>query len=215
QIDNGQQVLITCVHGDQRYYPTANIRLQWRDRTEDLWVVVLSNLDEDIILGTDYEDFPSLLERAGQEHILRTWWKEAPKGIITDEPGRVRVILSKKQKREQRRSYSQHFPSSEGSTLSGKICTITGDFRRNQNEDLSLKHAWQQAQSGAIQGVGPRFLIRNHLLYRNPTPTRGNDLQLVVPRSHRQQVLQLAHGDNGEGHLGREKTEEAVLRRFY
>ncbi|KAJ1189294.1 hypothetical protein NDU88_006042, partial [Pleurodeles waltl] len=28
-------------------------------------------------------------------------------------------------------------------------------------------------------------------------------------------VLQLAHGDKGEGHLGRDKTEEAVLQRFY
>ncbi|XP_069100681.1 uncharacterized protein [Pleurodeles waltl] len=215
QEEPGSQVLITCVHGDQRYYPLATVKVKWREQIENLQVGVLSTLDKDIILGTDYEDFPSLLEKAVQENLLRGWWAEAPSDITTEEPTREKNILSRRQKREQRRAYIQHYTSLGNPATRGKIYTITGDFQQNHNEDPTLKHAWQQAEAGAATGVGPRFLIRNNLLYRNPTPTRGNALQLVVPKSHCQQVLQLAHGDNGEGHLGREKTEEAILRRFY
>ncbi|XP_069085522.1 uncharacterized protein [Pleurodeles waltl] len=152
QVVKGQQVLITCVHGDQRYYPLATIQLQWREWSEDLRVGVLSKLEEDIIIGTDYVDFSSLLERTGQEHMLTSWWTEVPEGDMPEGPGRIRATLSKKQKREQRHSYWQTLPSDEDSTPSGRICSITGDFRQNQNEDPSLKHAWQQAQSGEIQG---------------------------------------------------------------
>ncbi|KAJ1128101.1 hypothetical protein NDU88_006480 [Pleurodeles waltl] len=140
-------VLITCVHGDQRYYPLATIRLKWRDRTEPLRVGVLPRLDEDIILGTDYEDFPSLLDKAGQEHLLRTWWEESPSGLDKEEPKEARVILSRRQKREQRHYYAQKSLPRDGPEVARKVCMVTGDFRRNQNENPSLKHAWQQALS--------------------------------------------------------------------
>ncbi|KAJ1162718.1 hypothetical protein NDU88_003185, partial [Pleurodeles waltl] len=65
-------------------------------------VGVLFRLGEDIILGTDYGDFPALLEAAGREHALRSWWEKVPIGSDTDDPRTPRAILSRKQKREQR-----------------------------------------------------------------------------------------------------------------
>ncbi|KAJ1143223.1 hypothetical protein NDU88_009534 [Pleurodeles waltl] len=93
-----------------------------------------------MILGTDYEDFPSLLEKAGQEHLLRTWWKEAHSGLDKEEPKEARVILSKRQKREQRRYYAQNPLPQDGHMVTGTVCTITGDFRQNQKEDPTLKN---------------------------------------------------------------------------
>ncbi|KAJ1205332.1 hypothetical protein NDU88_000767 [Pleurodeles waltl] len=111
------------------------------DRTETLRVGVLPRLDEDIILGTDYEDFPSLLEKAGQEHLLGTWWEEAPSGLDKEEPKEARVTLSRRQNREQRHSYAQKSLPQNGHEVARNVYTFTGDFRRNQNEDPSLKHA--------------------------------------------------------------------------
>ncbi|KAJ1211043.1 hypothetical protein NDU88_006405 [Pleurodeles waltl] len=61
---------------------------------------------EDIILGTDYDDFPALLETAGREQALKSWWEEVPIGSDTDDQKPTRAILSKKQKREQRQWYA-------------------------------------------------------------------------------------------------------------
>ncbi|KAJ1216210.1 hypothetical protein NDU88_003816 [Pleurodeles waltl] len=75
------QVLIACVHGDQRPYPIATVRLNWRGDDETITVGVIPDLGEDLILGTDYEDFTSLLEKAGQEQVNNAWWEEAPFGV--------------------------------------------------------------------------------------------------------------------------------------
>ncbi|KAJ1181000.1 hypothetical protein NDU88_006211 [Pleurodeles waltl] len=152
QEDSETQVLIACVHGDQRYYPPATIWLKWRDRTETLRVGVLPRLDEDIILCTDYEDLPSLLDKAGQEHLLRTWWEEVPRGLVKEEPKEAWVTLSRRKKREQRYYYAQKALPRDGPEVARKVCTVTGDFWWNQNEDPSLKHAWQQALSPEEQG---------------------------------------------------------------
>ncbi|KAJ1082429.1 hypothetical protein NDU88_002597 [Pleurodeles waltl] len=46
----------------------ATVHLNWKGDDETITVVVIPNLGEDLILGTDYVDFTSLLEKAGQEH---------------------------------------------------------------------------------------------------------------------------------------------------
>ncbi|KAJ1157237.1 hypothetical protein NDU88_009952 [Pleurodeles waltl] len=110
-------------------------------------VGVIPNLGEDLILGMDYVNFTSLLERAGQEQVNNAWWKEVPFGVSEEENRKPRIKLSIKQKREQRRKY-QHARdpiNSDPKTPPAIICTITGDFRQCQHEDLTLKHAWHQA----------------------------------------------------------------------
>ncbi|KAJ1149991.1 hypothetical protein NDU88_002789 [Pleurodeles waltl] len=139
------QVLIACVHGDQRYYPVAVINVQWREET--LKVGVLPHLDEDIIIGTDYAAFPLLLTKAGQEHTLKMWWKEVPYDAGEGVSRNPRDHLSKRQKRIQRQQYAQkpNETTRLGPGVTGKVCTVAGDFRQSQRDDPSLKNAWQQA----------------------------------------------------------------------
>ncbi|KAJ1119346.1 hypothetical protein NDU88_007532 [Pleurodeles waltl] len=208
-------VLIACVHGDQAYYPVAIIKFQWRGEDEPLKVGVLPHLEEDIIIGTDYTAFPRLLIKAGEEHMMKKRWEEVPYDTEVAENQPPKLHLSKRQKRIQRRQYWGKDYESNKTTPGAmdKVYTVAGDFR--QRDDPSLKNAWEKALSNEEPGVGPTFQIHNHLLHRLPQSSNDRQRQLLVPGSYRQQVLQLAHGDQGEGHLGREKNEEAILRRFY
>ncbi|KAJ1178017.1 hypothetical protein NDU88_003267 [Pleurodeles waltl] len=209
-------VLIACVHGDQSYNPVARIRFQWRGEEETLRVGVLPHLEEDIIIRTDYAAFPRLLSKAGEEHMMKKWWEEVPYDTEIAETRPIKPPLSKRQKRAQRQ---QHWEENRGNTdtagITGKVYTVAGNLRQKQREDPSLKNAWVKAHSSEEEGAGPTFHIHNNLLYRAPQSGDMDRRQLLVPGSYREQVLQLAHGDSGEGHLGRDKTEEAVLQRFY
>ncbi|KAJ1170166.1 hypothetical protein NDU88_002047 [Pleurodeles waltl] len=194
------QVLIACVHGDQSYYPVARIRFQWRGKEETLRVGVLPHLEEDIIIGTDYAAFPRLLNKAREEHMMKKWWEEIPYDTEIAETRPLKPHLSKRQKRAQSQ---QHWEENQGNTdppgITGKVCTVAGDFRQKQREDPSLKNAWEKALSREEEGVGPTFHIHNDLLYRTPQSGNMNRRQLLVPGSYREQVLQFAHGDTGEG----------------
>ncbi|KAJ1188366.1 hypothetical protein NDU88_005127 [Pleurodeles waltl] len=194
----------------------ARIRFQWRGEEETLRVGVLPHLEEDIIIGTDYAAFPRLLSKAGEEHMMKKWWKEVPYDTEIAETRPIKPPLSKQQKRAQRQ---QNWEGNRGNTdtpgITGKVYTVVGDFRQKQREDPSLKNAWAKALSSEEEGAGPTFHIHNNLLYRAPQSGDMDRRQLLVPGSYREQVLQLAHGDTGEGHLRRDKTEEVVLQRFY
>ncbi|KAJ1132774.1 hypothetical protein NDU88_011077 [Pleurodeles waltl] len=99
------QVLIACVHGDQQPYPIATVRLNWIGDDEMITVGVIPDLGEDLILDTDYDDFTSLLEKAGQEQVNNAWWEEAPFGVSEEEARTLRIKISRKQKIEQRREH--------------------------------------------------------------------------------------------------------------
>ncbi|KAJ1189515.1 hypothetical protein NDU88_006260 [Pleurodeles waltl] len=133
----------------------ATVKPNWKGEDETINVGVIPNLGEDFILGTDYGDFTSLLEKAGQEHLYATWWEEALFGASEEETRKPRIKLSRKQKIEQRWEYQNlrdprklepHLPSAT-------VCTTTGDFRQGQCEDPTLKNAWHQAahQDGPVR----------------------------------------------------------------
>ncbi|KAJ1121402.1 hypothetical protein NDU88_009511 [Pleurodeles waltl] len=136
------QVLLACVHGDQRPYPVATVHLNWKGEDETITVGVIPNLGEDLILGTDYVDFTSLQEKAGQERIHNAWWEEAPFGVSEEDTKLQRIKLSRKQKREHRRNHHRHDDPNPSPAI---VRTITGDLRQCQHEDITRKHAWHQA----------------------------------------------------------------------
>ncbi|KAJ1154992.1 hypothetical protein NDU88_007730 [Pleurodeles waltl] len=141
------QVLITCVHGNQLPYPVAMVRLNWRGDDETITVGVIPDLGEDLILGTDYVDFISLLEKASQEHGNNAWCEEAPFGASEDEVRTPRIKLSRKQKREQRREHRNfhNLRNLDPAPHTATIFTTTGEFRQAEHEDPTLKNAWHQA----------------------------------------------------------------------
>ncbi|KAJ1135546.1 hypothetical protein NDU88_001985 [Pleurodeles waltl] len=141
------QVLIACVHGDQRLCPVAMVLLNWKGEDGTITVGVIPNLDEEIILSTDYINFTSLLEKASQEHVNNAWWDEAPFGASEIDVRTPKNKLSRKQKREQRREY-QNVRDLENicPTLhTATVFTTAGDFRQAQHGDPTLKNAWHQA----------------------------------------------------------------------
>ncbi|KAJ1185969.1 hypothetical protein NDU88_002754 [Pleurodeles waltl] len=123
------QVLVACVHGDQRPYPVATVHLNLKGEDESITVGVITNLGEDLILGTDYVDFISLLEKARQEHVNNDWWEEATFGASEEETRKPQLKLSRKQKREQQWKYHNlQEPRNPDPNPPAIICTTTGDF---------------------------------------------------------------------------------------
>lgn len=90
-----------------------------------------------------------------------------------------------------------------------------GDFMREQGEDQSLSHAWEQVVAPepnrkAEQRVpqGPRFEVREDRLYpvvRDPH-THEELWQLLILQKCQRGLLQLAQSVPWAGPLGREKT---------
>ncbi|KAJ1200023.1 hypothetical protein NDU88_003852 [Pleurodeles waltl] len=171
------QVLIVCVHGDQRPYPVATVHLNWKGEDETITVGVIPNLGEDLNLGTDYVDFTSLLEKAGQEHVNNAWWEEAPFGVSEEETRKPRIKLSRKQKREQQWKHQnlRDPRNPDPNPPPAIICTTTGDFRQCSHEDPTLKHAWHQAlhPDGHVIRHSPGSLMMNaEFLLRYPSSER-------------------------------------------
>jgi hypothetical protein len=61
------------------------------------------------------------------------------------------------------------------------------------------------------------LILENGVLYRKflKRDNTGDYLQLIVPRSMREEVLYQCHSSLLSGHLGRKKTQEKLLRNFY
>ncbi|KAJ1128257.1 hypothetical protein NDU88_006636 [Pleurodeles waltl] len=137
------QVLITCVHGDQAYYPMATIMFQWRGEEESLRVGVLPHLEEDIIIGTDYTAFTELLSKAGEEHMLQKWWEEVPYDPEVPENQSPKDHLNKRQKRIQRQQYWEK-PCESKETTPGAI-------GKNHASQRQLKE-WDRPLRGCVEG---------------------------------------------------------------
>ena len=107
-------------------------------------------------------------------------------------------------------------------------CPLTSQgFAMEQQQDASLAKYWSlvgQEEEGASDKV--RFRISHGFLYRDydpdppaPEADRHDTLyrrsQLVLPKSRRNAVLQLAHAVPMAGHMGQLKTTQRILRHFW
>ena len=91
------------------------------------------------------------------------------------------------------------------------------ELRKLQDDDESLRRITDGAPSAA---AGEQFFRRNGLVYRRYSPPGSDDDahsmdQLVLPTALRPAVLKLAHNIPIAGHLGRKKTTDRILLRFY
>ena len=88
------------------------------------------------------------------------------------------------------------------------------DLKKMQEDDESLKQAWEAARGKPNSAVGPGFFIKDGLLLRKSGKLDQFE-QVVVPLSCRQDILHLAHEVPLAGHLGKNKTAKRILNRFY
>ena len=88
-----------------------------------------------------------------------------------------------------------------------------------QNEDKTLTTARKVAAGNQDLGAGTIFYQKDGILYRKWLPPgRNEDMtidQLVVPQKCRGALLKIAHSIPLAGHLGRDKTTQRLLQRFY
>lgn len=92
---------------------------------------------------------------------------------------------------------------------------IDKGFHFAQGNDPTLLNAWEAAHisTTSTQPRYPRFVIKDHLLYRQAS--EDEPLQLLVPQSFRKQVLYFSHSHLTAGHVGAEKNTQNILRHFF
>ena len=91
-------------------------------------------------------------------------------------------------------------------------------LKQLQDEDETLTRV-KEAANGHPNTAGVGFFKRDGLIYRKWIPPgRGEEMsieQLVLPKECRKAVLEVAHEIPLAGHLGKEKTRQRILQRFY
>uniref|UniRef100_K7EYA7 Gypsy retrotransposon integrase-like protein 1 n=1 Tax=Pelodiscus sinensis TaxID=13735 RepID=K7EYA7_PELSI len=213
----GGPIWMQCVHGDVRPYPTAWVQIEDGRHTETWRVALAPNLAYPALLGYDWPGLGPLLRQWGQAVT-------SPE----DDPGeRVPEVA---QGEEAQAPTSGHptggaTPAGTGEdTQLSNLEVDEGDFIQLQREDPSLQRAWDQATAPGegdgtqeTYGQNPRFEVRVDRLYRVTLEREGRETvrQLLVPTRYRWRVLELAHAHPWAGHLGREKTQQRVLQRFF
>ena len=94
------------------------------------------------------------------------------------------------------------------------------ELQRLQEEDVTLEAAHRMAK-GEPGLASSDFFLRNGLLYRwySPPVSYGDEAmtteQLVLPTQCHMPVLRLAHDIPLAGHLGKSKTSQHILQRFF
>ena len=146
------------------------------------------------------------------------------------EPGRDKVKQTRSQKREGRRAYAeceavdkeqddQQEVERSSSVAMHPLNISAGELKTLQETDTTLE-AVRKAVAEKSDGAGGKYFERNGLLFRQwvPQGRESEDMaveQLVLPLQCRQTVLHLAHDIPFSGHLGKHKTAQRILQRFY
>ncbi|XP_061097667.1 uncharacterized protein LOC133128296 [Conger conger] len=244
----GEDIAVTCIHGDVRSYPTAEVTIitprgQFTGR-----VGVVESLPVEVLLGRDCPLFLSYWsERATSERPSHT---PRPRRKGHREPHPVWVAPAGDSEEEEISPQGGRGPTTqpptestdtaperpdppppleaEGGSAGGfsefqpELERAPTDFGSAQLQDPLLAQAWRAAayiegvpQGGVSRPAYPYFKVQNNLLYRTCNRDPGELDQLLVPRSHTSKVLYLAHTHLLGAHLGREKTYERILSRFY
>ena len=129
-------------------------------------------------------------------------------------PGKGKARLTRSQKRANKSRYH----SEQNTTPATNPLEISSkELQSLQEADETLEAVRQAAnQKGSAAETG--FFHRDGLLYRRWSPRSGNGQiieQLVLPTICRQAVMTLAHDIPMAGHLGKKKTADRILQRFY
>ena len=112
----------------------------------------------------------------------------------TSRPTRLRLTRAQKREASRRRVHP----------------AIPNELPRKQQEDEEIQH-WRAGEDPS------RVTVKDGVLFCVWRPWNSEQTyeQIVLPTSYRDRVLKLAHSVLTAGHLGREKTAQRILRRFF
>lgn len=220
-------VAIKCVHGDERFYPTANVYVQVQGQTYLMEVGLSPELPYPVVLGQDLPVLFDLLPlQACNAAVTRAMAKseEVEVGLLgalpffdsdlEAEPGKTRKSRSQRRCEKYRHAVVSERESVPENPLGYKV---PSDIVELQKDDSIVGPLYRMVEKRTLtgqtevkggQGV---FCLRKGILFRKRSP----DPQLVVPREGRELVLSLGHSVPWAGHLGRYKTTARILRFFY
>ncbi|HMK58804.1 MAG TPA: RNase H-like domain-containing protein [Nitrososphaeraceae archaeon] len=97
------------------------------------------------------------------------------------------------------------------------------DMKVEQRQDDTLKKLWNIVESNMgpqkVKGSTVDFKVKKGILYRvfqNRNFNQGDPCtQMLVPKSCRIKLMELAHSSPFAGHLGRKATEDRIVLKFY
>ncbi len=207
-LDKSCMVRVRCVHGDVVKYPVVLLTIQFRGQKHNVEVAVNPHLRHPLILGTNWPAFKVLLgvlcvdascgkEKPGREAAVRMW--EAEPGPAEAAPG-------------------------ERNAVERLVLTERDDFPLEQSQDASLRNAFDQVRSidgqplqSARPPSYPYFAILKDRLYRvtQDAQSKQDTTQLLVPKSRREMLFQVAHCNPMAGHLGQAATLNRLMTRFF
>ncbi|KAJ8341888.1 hypothetical protein SKAU_G00341790 [Synaphobranchus kaupii] len=240
---HGDPVVVSCIHGDDKSYPTSLITIHSPKGTVSTRVGVVPGLPVPVLIGRDCS-------------LFSKYWgiPQAAKGVRRKKPPRTHLVCAAPSKESQSspddadrpranrsgrktsaipRVQEQGAPSGSGGSddnlpfsefmqvHSGQPEGAT-EFSRAQHHDPNLAQAWKavthttaEPQEGVSPFTYPHFLVNKGLLYRVVKKNEEVCNQLLVPRAYISKVLYLAHSHPLGAHLGTEKTYERLTMRFY
>ncbi|KAK7889409.1 hypothetical protein WMY93_024969 [Mugilogobius chulae] len=231
---------LTCIHGDEHTYPTAEVYITVGGQTYLLNVALAENLPFDVILGND---IPTLLDLMSQSNVLEG---EKVCNPVTEKPtvepvNSVNVLTraqkakanfeelpfweeefealpgkARKPKAKRRKEKFAGSPKEESQCskpLSPVEFEIPTDIGALQKQDPSLK-PWLEKASGQ-QGENKcldetKYVIKNDILYQVNDKTEA----LALPHKFRQKVMELGHSIPWAGHMAFQKTLRRIGSRF-
>ena len=240
-----EQMPVTCVHGDLRHYPVANIRVQTTKGEVTVPAGVVPNLPVPLLIGADCE-------------LFARYWNPATRTETRPRRRRPRAraqTVSPKfacpvfhpgtdggsdetspgdEPPEEEREREEPAPNASPAEDTGEEpfaefplpesnVAKKGEFATQQWMDPNLEMARQrvaavdgQRGGGVSELVTPYFIVKNGLLYRCIKGSVGEIVeQLLVPQSYVSRVLYLAHTHQLGAHLGVKKTFDRIVARFY
>ncbi|KAJ8346383.1 hypothetical protein SKAU_G00277840 [Synaphobranchus kaupii] len=240
---HGDPVVVSCIHGDDKSYPTSLITIHSPKGTVSTRVGVVPGLPVPVLIGRDCS-------------LFSKYWgiPQAAKGVRRKKPPRTHLVCAAPSKESQSspddadrpranhsgrktsaipRVQEQGAPSGSGGSGYNLPCSEfmqvhsgqpegATEFSRAQHHDPNLAQAWKavthttaEPQEGVSPFTYPHFLVNKGLLYRVVKKNEEVCNQLLVPRAYISKVLYLAHSHPLGAHLGTEKTYERLTMRFY
>ena len=235
----GKMVSIKCAHGDTVLYPLAVVDMEVEGIPVHVEAAVVDTLPVGVLLGTDVSELPRLLgewasygffsqedvmvvmtrarkkQELQKEILLKE--KEALSGVVPKPLNTQGVSTPRTLSQEQKRCIRKDLGTkTQGEGM--EYCNMdAAKMKELQEQDLSLSEAREAARKA--EGTKGEWFYREGLLYRRWTPRgRGEESeveQLVLPKACRHVALVMSHDIPIAGHLGRDKTRQRLLRRFF
>lgn len=234
--NDSETVTVCCVHGHNTPLPTAEVYIEVLSQSYLMKVGIAETLPYPILLGTDMPVLPELVQhtawcgvvtRAQAKQITQTTLDLEPHDALQTLPFTTADIDCESgpttdDRLQQRREWVEELLDTpefavqdvEEPELSEADMVIPNDLARLQREDPTLAVCFNQVKTNDGTNVvsDEPFLLQHELLYKQ---TKQGDLQLVLPKARRAEVLELGHSIPWAGHLGFTKTCLRISRRFY